>query len=1196
MAIRGAVRASMKLSRSAYVSSRRRRVLGASRLGQLSIAAAVAAFPAFAHAQTTNWTNGSANASWSDPGDWSNGVPSNGYTVNITTATNGTSVNYDFAGGANITLGNLMLSVSTPATGSTTNLLTIPGNSLNAASVFVGDSSPSVGSGTISQSGGSFVVNSLLHLGFGANDKGAFTLSGTGVLTAIGGENIGASGTGLFVQSAGSNLVGGKFNSVLNIGENISSTGTYVLSGTGTLSFDGDGVGGVGEILGNQGTGVFNQSGGLNNVTSNTTSGDTLVLGDFTSGVGTYNLSAGTLNVTGLSAGEAIGVGGKGTFNQTGGLNNLTGSAALMRIQSTTGVSIYNQSGGTMSISGTGVALQINTSGSYSLSGTGVLGVSGTGANEVFGLTTNGSMNQTGGTNTVGGSGSYIAIGEPGAAGSYAISGGTATASGNVYLGGNATGTGGGTGTLTVSGTGVFNVGGTLVVYNSTGSGATLAGGTINTAALNLNGLISALNWSSGTLGLTAGVTFDPLAPTTSTSRAFGSSLSLGGSQQLNVTGNETLGGAGTFTLAMSAGSVDTDTGTFTVNAGSTLSMSAATLAVVGSLSDSGITTLGGIVTSTTGQTYNATVKMTGPTVMLSDTGGAISFGTTISGPNTALTVNGAGGNVFNGIVTAKSLSASGAGGTTLGADVTTTAGQTYGDAVTLTGLTQTLTDATGAVTFSSTVTGTLTALTASGVGGNIFDGAVKVLSLDATGSGGTTLGGNVTTTAGQTYADAVSLTGAAQTVTDADGIILFDSTVTGAGAALTASGAGGNVFDGNVIVQSLSASGAGGTTLGGGVTTTAGQTYSDAVTLTGAAQTLADSAGAVSFSSTLSGPGTALTVSAAGGVSFGGAATLSSLSIQTGTATLAASATISTASESVGGAAGGAFNQTVGANTIVGGELDIAPTGSGRYVLSGGTLTTPSIYFGGTSSGAGGTGVFTINNSGKLSLPGTLKVWNSGRANLDVPTTNVGGVAIVGNGTVNLNGTLNINYGSPANDPVATIVGYLKNGYNGGAWNGTSGIVSTSVTGGSPPTALGYADGNTDSGTAAGPNQIVVKYTLAADANLDGLVNFNDLVAVVQNFNKSGTDWAHGNFHYAGSTSFNDLVLVVQNFNKTLPPPTGTSFELGGTTIPLGQSGQVQGTAVELPEPVAGGLMISAAGLLARRRRRTKCVPRMAG
>jgi hypothetical protein len=95
----------------------------------------------------------------------------------------------------------------------------------------------------------------------------------------------------------------------------------------------------------------------------------------------------------------------------------------------------------------------------------------------------------------------------------------------------------------------------------------------------------------------------------------------------------------------------------------------------------------------------------------------------------------------------------------------------------------------------------------------------------------------------------------------------------------------------------------------------------------------------------------------------------------------------------------------------------------------------------------------------------------------------------------------------------------------------------------------------------------------------------------VVQNFNKAGTDWAHGNFGYGASTNFNDLVAVVQNFNKVLPPPSGSGVGLGGGSTPLTAGAAIplmSGTDVQMPEP-CGAVMFAAGvfALLSRRRRK---------
>jgi hypothetical protein len=271
---------------------------------------------------------------------------------------------------------------------------------------------------------------------------------------------------------------------------------------------------------------------------------------------------------------------------------------------------------------------------------------------------------------------------------------------------------------------------------------------------------------------------------------------------------------------------------------------------------------------------------------------------------------------------------------------------------------------------------------------------------------------------------------------------------------------------------------------------------------------------------------------------------------------------------------------------SLVLGTLTIDALNGGSMILSQSqnNLSAAAVYLGGSAISAGGTGVLTVSNTGTLTVTGSLTVWNHGRANLDVPATTVGGLSIIGTGIVNLNGSLNVDYGSPANDPIASIVSCLQTGYNSGAWTGTAGIISTSAAASfSPLLSLGYADGNKDMGTSAAPNQVLIKLTLAGDALLAGTVNFNDLDIVGRYLNTTGNDWAQGNFTYApnGAVTFNDLDIIGQNLNQAF---NGAAMELGGTTLPLDAAAGIQNTLV-VPEPAPLALTaIAAAGLLLRR------------
>jgi hypothetical protein len=187
--------------------------------------------------------------------------------------------------------------------------------------------------------------------------------------------------------------------------------------------------------------------------------------------------------------------------------------------------------------------------------GTEYIGNSGTGSSGVA------TFNLTGGTNTV--TGLLVLAENASDKGTYLISGTGLLTAGNVSVGGS--GVAGGKGDLSISGGALtISTTGTLTVFNTSGSGVTLNGGTINTGAVNLSGNLNLLNWTSGSLNLTNS---NFTAVIDSTSGNVASSLNIGASQSFSVGGNEQ-DGAGGVGLINQSGGVNAVTGALSLAAG----------------------------------------------------------------------------------------------------------------------------------------------------------------------------------------------------------------------------------------------------------------------------------------------------------------------------------------------------------------------------------------------------------------------------------------------------------------------------------------------------------------------------------------------------------------------------------------------------------------------------------------------------
>jgi hypothetical protein len=144
--------------------------------------------------------------------------------------------------------------------------------------------------------------------------------------------------------------------------------------------------------------------------------------------------------------------------------------------------------------------------------------------------------------------------------------------------------------------------------------------------------------------------------------------------------------------------------------------------------------------------------------------------------------------------------------------------------------------------------------------------------------------------------------------------------------------------------------------------------------------------------------------------------------------------------------------------------------------------------------------------------------------------------------------------------------------GRSGGSWTGAAGITSATAAATPGTRAVGY--------TVAGNGTARVSFAAPGDTNLDGLVNFSDIQAIINGgrYGQSGTTgvWGVGDFNYDGLVNFTDIqgMLNAGRYGQASYFPAAP---LGG----LGELGGVGGIAA-VPEPTGLALVVIAAVALA--------------
>jgi hypothetical protein len=116
----------------------------------------------------------------------------------------------------------------------------------------------------------------------------------------------------------------------------------------------------------------------------------------------------------------------------------------------------------------------------------------------------------------------------------------------------------------------------------------------------------------------------------------------------------------------------------------------------------------------------------------------------------------------------------------------------------------------------------------------------------------------------------------------------------------------------------------------------------------------------------------------------------------------------------------------------------------------------------------------------------------------------------------------------------------------------------------------------------AHGDQNIFIRPTKIGDLNLDGQVTISDFIDLASHFNGVGT-WQEGDLNYDGAITISDFIDLASNFNTSY---SGEVFPISPADAQLlSDFAAAHGAAV--PEPATMGLLVFAAALLPRRRRR---------
>ncbi|HEY7088756.1 MAG TPA: autotransporter-associated beta strand repeat-containing protein [Tepidisphaeraceae bacterium] len=660
--------------------------------------------------------------------------------------------------------------------------------------------------------------------------------------------------------------------------------------------------------------------------------------------------------------------------------------------------------------------------------------------------------------------------------------------------------------------------------------------------------------------------------------------------------GTLTLSGANTYTGAtvVEAGGIqitnsaalgDVVTGTTVNSGGQVFATVAVTTAEPFNLNGDGPVAGDGALRSggNANSTFSGAISLAGNTTLKVDGGATMNLTNTVSGTNTTVTLNADGGGTGNitGPLTIGTAGIIKNGG---GTWVLANPGNVYGAAPTINA---------GVLQYGNgTVTGDapLPTGTVNLPGGTIaFNNTGSYAVSNAfTGNGGIAVGpggGTVTLTGDLSGFTGVlaTLNGGAATpnsmlvvpvATNATSVVITDINLLGNGQGIVRITNSNAIANGaSLAIQASQATGTGRLEVGNGVTLNFGSIALNP------RNNLTATILATDGNNTINGP---MSIATGGSLTTLAASAGASLTVNgsiAGVATLGSNRNLRLA-----GAGVGTFNGTIANNgdpTPRGVNIIKDDTGTwtmvgdnnsnGTYLINAGTLIVPKFV----------NGLVITGGTGKVSVKGTP---NSASGTSVIPSP----LTIATGGVLDLtNNSMVIDYNDPVGTQVTDVRDHLRNGR----------LTTSSAT---ATTRLGYGDNEVLNKTSFGgvsvdTSSILIKYTYAGDADLDGDADGVDIGTWATNFTGElgGTGsmvWTQGDWDYDGDVDGVDAGLWAQAFTGELGGAGLGSLVVDDPNIAPGAAAILRGMGITVvPEPMALGLFGALGAMMLPRRARRR-------